>query len=382
MENKKPSTAKVVFMIIGIIFTICMYPIFLFFPLAGGTASGAINFFADKNIEKMITSSKISSTILDESWKEAENKYLSDSGIKLDKISEIYQRVITEKDIDEILLDTWKGMSEGKHMEYDLSEFEHRMNDEIEVIFKEVPEELFAAWKGSTSSKYFTEGYLSKMVSKINEAFDGLSYEEVKARYEMTGATESFDSYIEKEWESRKNELDIKSYTEASEVLNDVKHTLETNVNDIIGKSEVRTFFDSLKKAQSYSSMLYVIIYGILLFMALILLALFFFAPGGFYAIGVAMVLGGLVCKAVSFLHEALMNFIGNSIHSGVNTAGSIGTAVEDITMNIFEAAMKTLEDEIWKFGRISCIIGIILIGIGIFLQVMAKNKKRNEIVE
>lgn len=378
MENNKPSAVKTVLLIIGIMLTIVLYPLFLFLPLGGGVATGAFNFLKDENVENMVVSSNISGIILDESWKEAKDKYLSDAGveIKTDALQDIYERVITSKDIDKIILDTWKAMKNGKKVDYDLSAFEDRLNTEIDKVFEEVPEDLFRAWKGEYSSQYFTDSYLKKMASKISDAFEGLSYEEVKARYEMTGATEPFDAYLEREWQQKKQEIDITSYTNISETLDEIKQNLEENVNETITKPDVRDAFMKLEDAEKLSGKLIIVIYGVILIAALILLVLYLFRPAGFYVTGTGMILGGAVCGMVSFFHGTFMRAIEKILEESLSSAGSIGNSAEDVLINIIEASMKNLEKDIWKFGRISFILGVIMIGIGIFLHVMAQNKK------
>ncbi len=379
MESKKTSPAKTICLVIGIFLTVIFFPLFLLLPLVGGAVSGSVNIFEDKNVENLIKSSEISSIIIEEGWKEAEKNFSESFEIKTEVLQEVFYRILTEDDINEIFMDTWKAMCDGKNVNFDFSVIEERLQKEMDKIFEELPEDLFLTWKGERASKYFTDASILNMTQRINDVFNGYTYEELKSRYEMTGATEPFETYIEKEWNQKKQEVALPDSVDASNALDKAKETLEKSINDEIRDSEISFFFRSLEDTKKSARLLYPVIYGILLIAALVLIALYFFAPGGFYVTGTGMLLGGIICGAFSALHGVFIGFVNGVLIEEMNVAGTISNSVKTVVQNIVDSILKTLETEIWKFGRVSCIIGIMLIGIGIFLHVMAKNKSVTE---
>lgn len=401
MEDGKKSTAKIVLLIIGIILTVAFLPVIIFLPLGGGTAAGVVSCFSDKNVENFVRTSAISGEIIKEGWKDAEES-ITDADLKENVLKDIFEKVLTSKDVEDILIETWKAVNARRTVDYDLTFLEQRLNEEIDKIVAEVPEAAYKAWKGDKSSEYFTESFLDTMADEMKGYFKGYTYQEAVADYnegikkykeaiENNGKLPAeyeqyaeyakyanFDEYVEAKWQEAKKDLDLTGYVDLSGIFSDIETEIEKEVNDSIASAEVDKYISILHTVQGLSKLSYVFVFGFVIILSAILLVFYLFSSAGFYVTGAGMVIGGIVCKAFASFHGFFINIFTDA----VGEAGPMDAWLESTVLELGENIFKVLEKSIWNFGKVSFILGIVMIGVGILLQVLRKNKEAGKAVD
>lgn len=389
MEEKKQSNVvKTVLLIFGIIFSVILVPGLIVGIPVGGAVVAVSQSVSQEGIETMVQEAKLSEKVyqlvMDEVLPEVQN----DDTLNADFFEDMVRDCITVEMFDELVVEVIDYMYNGTAPQIQLDTVVEGFRKSMDELYENGYDDFYSACFEGAESKYFSNAFIQSSKDTIEQEildkysdFGVNSLDELETAYDAQFGSGAYAKLFDDEvadFENGWNEAIAEGFGIEMDAM---AEELETEVNQALLEAsqdpDVRMVFDSLNQVSAKKDTVKLLAYAIVLVAVLLLLACYWFGTAGFVVPAVALILGGLLCKAVTLFENTLLSLVKNEIAVNPDVA-EFGEIVLDICRGIIAPFFA----EMSKFGITMIGIGVLLVLLAILRGVLKKNAaKANEVM-
>lgn len=384
MEKKKCNVAKIIFRVLGILFSIVLIPALTVWVPAGGAIIGASNSVSRENLKEIVAEAGLSEYVIDIVENEIADGITSDQ-IQAKYLQDAVLGSITTEWVDSVILDVFDAAYDGVRPQITVSPVTKNLQATVDELSENCFEDLYAVWWEGAQSQYFTDEFVDYALKMINEKilekypeYNENALKESEERYDALYGEGKFSELLDNSVSSFEGEWSEIFSEEVEKGISDISKEVEEEVNDAVYDAiqtpELRDAVDILQQLENKAKTLKWIVYGAAVGAILLLVSCFWFDVCGFVVSAVPMFLGGVLCKIAVALGSRVYEFLEDMLTGE--------PALEDFTPVINGMSRKLIDPlfgEISKAGNIALITGVVLVGLAILRGVIKKNMATEE---
>lgn len=373
IETTKVSPVRLTFTIIAVILTVFFVPFMLVFPLGGGVVYSIVSIDGSSDLADIIESDNFSDNFYKIAMNEVKSNLEDENDIQPDAWQDFIKEVVSTDDISEIVHSVAEALRTGEDMDYDLSGWKENYQEKAKEMEEKASEDLYQAVVYEKDSKYFSTTCVLRARTAILRKTGFSSIDEVKNFYfSMNREDVDFDGFMRAQWDNAKEEFSLFSDAEVIEKMDEYMALVEEKVDEIQSDLHREPATNAVLTMLKNGKLMYVIVYGMIGIGLLVLLLMYWFAPGACITLGVFSVLSFTICELGSAI------FMGRRQEYWINSiydSADVGEEYRIFTKTI-QRILEMIASRTKSFGIGMAFIGAGLIVLGILLIPYKRKKK------
>lgn len=386
MENeRKCGTAKKVFRIIGIIFSIVLIPALIAGIPAGGAAIGVSSVVSKEAIEKKVEDIGLSDIVLDV----LEERVLD--GVHVEALKDEYLKdvilgSITKEWVDDVIAEVLTAVYDGSKPDIDITPFVKELRRGIGPVAENGFRDLYSAWVNDSKSEYFDTEFIHEFWENIEDdlleehgEYNVTSLEGLEEAYDKVHGVGAFSDLLDEKMVTFEDVWNDEFTEKIDGSINNIAEKTEEEINktlyEVVQDKTVRKVFDFFGEISSKSGLLKIAVYGIVFGAILLLLGCFWFGTAGYVLSAIPLMIGGALCVVAKLLQQLAFDIANDYLGKEdmlTEFGGEISTAVVSVLTPVFNSVLR--------FGITMIVVAVILIILAVVSKIFRKGKAEPEV--
>ncbi len=373
---------KTVLLMFAIIVSVVFVPVLVFLPPVGGAVTAVVEMTTLERLEEITEKSGIAEIVYDAVLEEMEDEVFV-TQLKPEVTGRIVKDSLQVEDFEQWIKLLLEGVYTGDVVTLDLRKQQERVEKQVEELIRDGFDEVYAVWKDGADTVNFSGEYVEALFTDWENAFLS-QYEMYGARdlesleqvYDETHGEGKFESLCEEKINELREEWDGEITENIKTVVADgfaeIEAEAEVRLQELVKNADVRETFDFIQEIGKWSGSAKLAVYGILVIIVLLLLALYRLEIPGFVVTAVPLFAGGGLCKLLASLDGRIAERIYEEAFAGLGE----NEKTLSISVSLLESVLKQLFDSISAVGTVTLVIALALTGGAILRGVLKANER------
>lgn len=372
IETKKVSPVRLTFTIIAVFLTVFFVPFLLIFPLGGGVAYGVVSFGGSSDLADVMEADNFSDNFYKIAVDEIRKNLEDENDINPNAWQGFIKEIISTDDMAEMVHSVAEALRTGKDMDYNFDGIKERYQSKAKEMEEVVSEDLYQAVVYEKDSEYFSTTCVLRARTAIlrNVNFSSIS-ELKKFFYSKNSEQADFDKFMRTQWNLAKEDFYMMDSTEVIGKMDEIMVMIEEKVSEIQSELHREPAVNKVLSMLQNGKFLYFVVYGIILFCLIVLLLMYWFAPGACFTLGVFSFISFANCYfGAAFLMGKRQEYWIEDFYEEAGIEEEYRIFTETI-----QRVLDIIASRIRQFGFGMVLIGAALFALGILMVIFRKKK-------